>query len=326
MVSRRRRLQEMFRNAGLEFVAKDHVESDIAPLLTAAPKSPDDAKPPSPPPNMAARPAPVFREPGFRSPPSSPVSSAPAPVASVPAPNPIDRPRENALPKPTEPKPPEKTPAPIASPTPGLFAGEPSAELTVLTPEEKTQALVKLATEVRECVKCPALVSCRTQTVFSDGTPSAEICFVGEAPGEDEDRTGTPFVGRAGQLLTKIIEGCKLKREEVYICNVLKCRPPANRPPENDEIKNCRPFFESQIKIVRPKIIIALGKTAAARLMDVRLESVAISRIRGEFRQYLGIPVMLTYHPSYLLRNPSAKSDVWADMKKALRFIGRPID
>lgn len=183
-----------------------------------------------------------------------------------------------------------------------------------------------LAGEVAGCRKCAALCDSRTQTVFSDGDPHAELCFIGEAPGADEDASGIPFVGRAGQLLTKIIEACKLTREQVYICNVLKCRPPDNRNPLPDEIKNCRPYLDRQLALVKPKMLVALGKFAAAHLLQQPPESVPITKIRGQIRQYNGIPFMITLHPAYLLRNPSAKKDVWEDMKTVMRMLGKPVD
>lgn len=183
-----------------------------------------------------------------------------------------------------------------------------------------------LSQEVAACTKCAELVESRSRTVFSDGSPKAEICFVGEAPGADEDRQGVPFVGRAGQLLTRIIEGCGLRRDEVYICNVLKCRPPENRNPTPDEIENCRPFLERQLELVKPKMLVALGKYATADLLGERPENVPITRLRGQVREYCGIPFMITLHPAYLLRNAAAKRDVWEDMKEVMRRLGRPID
>lgn len=190
----------------------------------------------------------------------------------------------------------------------------------------KADLLRVLASEVAACQKCSILAETRTQTVFSDGSAEAELCFVGEAPGADEDEQGLPFVGRAGQLLTKIIEACKLRRDEVYICNVLKCRPPLNRNPESQEIENCRPFLERQLEIIKPKMMVALGKFAAARLLQMPPEKVPITKWRGQFREYCGIPFMITLHPAYLLRNPDAKRDVWDDMKTVMRRLGRPVD
>jgi DNA polymerase len=168
-------------------------------------------------------------------------------------------------------------------------------------------------------------VANRTQTVFCDGSETAELCFVGEAPGADEDAQGVPFVGRAGQLLTKIIEACGLKREEVYICNVLKCRPPDNRNPTPIEVENCKPYLVRQLELVRPKMLVALGKFAAAHLLGEKPERVPIMKLRGSVRDYHGIPFMITLHPAYLLRNPDAKREVWEDMKEVMRRLGRPI-
>lgn len=212
--------------------------------------------------------------------------------------------------------------AALLPPDPPLVA----ADASPLPRERKVAALKVLAQEVAACEKCSILCQSRTQTVFSDGDAAAELCFVGEAPGADEDAQGVPFVGKAGQLLTRIIEACKLKREEVYICNCLKCRPPDNRNPLPDEIANCRPFLDQQLAILKPRMMVALGKFAAAHLLRKRPEEVAITRIRGQIHEYAGIPFMITLHPAYLLRNPSAKADVWNDMKHVMRLLGRPID
>ena len=193
-------------------------------------------------------------------------------------------------------------------------------------PADKHQQLINLREEVVRCQRCTVLCENRTQTVFADGSPDAELCFVGEAPGADEDQQGVPFVGKAGQLLTKIIEACKLRRDEVYICNTLKCRPPGNRNPSPDEVANCRDFFNRQLELVRPKMLVALGKFAAASLLDLPPERCPITRLRGQIRSYRGIPLMITLHPAYLLRNPAAKRDVWNDMKTVMRQLGRPVD
>jgi DNA polymerase len=150
-----------------------------------------------------------------------------------------------------------------------------------------------------------------------------ELCFIGEAPGADEDAQGEPFVGAAGQLLNKIIVACKMTREEVYICNILRCRPPGNRTPLPNEAANCREFLEKQIALVRPRYICCLGACAAQNLLQ---STVTIGKMRGQFHSYQGIPVMCTYHPSYLLRNPSSKKDVWEDMKKLMAHMGRPVE
>jgi DNA polymerase len=173
--------------------------------------------------------------------------------------------------------------------------------------------------EVAACRKCP-LCETRTQTVFADGSPEARILFVGEAPGADEDAQGVPFVGRAGQLLTKMIEdGMGLSRKDVYICNVLKCRPPDNRNPEPREIASCRGYLETQIDIVRPEAIVALGKFAAQFLLETEE---GIMRLHGRWGTYRGIPVMPTFHPSFLLRQPEKKREAWEDLLKILDRLG----
>jgi DNA polymerase len=189
-------------------------------------------------------------------------------------------------------------------------------------PAERRKSLEVLAQSITKCVRCAALVSNRTQTVFGVGKISPELCFVGEAPGQDEDRQGEPFVGAAGQLLNRIITACGMKREEVYICNILKCRPPGNRTPLPDEAANCREYLESQIDLIRPKFICALGACAAQNLLNTTL---SIGRLRGQILRYRGIPVMCTYHPAYLLRSPEKKKDVWEDMKRLMQELGRPI-
>jgi uracil-DNA glycosylase len=197
-------------------------------------------------------------------------------------------------------------------------------DASTLTLEKRVQGLQLLAQEVAKCTKCAQLCSTRTQTVFGSGQPGVELCFIGEAPGADEDAQGKPFVGAAGQLLTKIIEGCGLKREEVYICNILKCRPPGNRTPLPDEANNCRDFLERQIRLVQPKFICALGGCAASNLLGT---TVPLGKLRGRFHDFQGIPVLVTYHPAYLLphRNPDKKRDVWEDMKILLIKMGREI-
>ena len=178
--------------------------------------------------------------------------------------------------------------------------------------KERTEALKVVERKVTHCRKCADLVENRTQTVFGVGNVQPRLVFFGEGPGADEDRQGEPFVGRAGQLLTKIIEACTLKREDVYIMNVVKCRPPGNRNPESDEIANCRPFFEQQLEILQPEFICCLGAVAATTLLDTKL---SIGKLRGKFHDYRGSKVLATYHPAYLLRNPNAKKYVWDDMK-----------
>jgi DNA polymerase len=176
----------------------------------------------------------------------------------------------------------------------------------------KPSSLPVIRSELGDCTRCK-LHSGRKHLVFGVGNAQADLVFVGEAPGRDEDLQGEPFVGRAGQLLNDIIEAIGLKRGEVYICNVVKCRPPENRNPEPDEIAQCSPFLHAQLRAIAPKVICTLGKFAAQTLL--KTES-PISKLRGHFGDYEGITVMPTYHPAYLLRNPSAKKDVWEDMKQ----------
>ena len=192
------------------------------------------------------------------------------------------------------------------------------------TLEQRVQGLQFLAQEVAKCTLCAELCSTRTQTVFGSGRPGVDLCFVGEAPGADEDAQGKPFVGAAGQLLTRIIEACGLTRDEVYICNILKCRPPGNRTPLPNEAANCRGFLVRQIRLVQPKFICALGGCAATNLLGSTL---SLGKLRGKFHEFEGIPVLVTYHPAYLLphRNPDKKRDVWEDMKILLTRMGRPI-
>ncbi len=177
--------------------------------------------------------------------------------------------------------------------------------------------LKKLEEEFRHCMMCP-LSQTRTQVVFGAGNPKARLMFVGEAPGYDEDQQGKPFVGAAGQLLTKIIHAMKLTREEVYIANCLKCRPPQNRSPLPTEIATCSPILERQIQIIRPEIICALGKFAAQTLL--RTED-PIGRLRGLFFERNGVRVLPTFHPAYLLRNPADKKLVWEDMQKIMKEL-----
>jgi uracil-DNA glycosylase len=168
------------------------------------------------------------------------------------------------------------------------------------------------------CQRCKLHNLGRKQVVFGVGNPGADLMFVGEAPGADEDQQGEPFVGRAGQLLTKIIEAIGLKREDVYIANVIKCRPPGNRNPEPDEVATCQPFLFRQIDAIEPKVIVALGKFAAQALLQT---TDPITRLRGRSFTYRGATLIPTFHPAYLLRNPSSKREVWEDMKKVRSIL-----
>ncbi len=202
------------------------------------------------------------------------------------------------------------SPAPMATP---LAAGE-----------SRPIELQLLSRQVAACTRCPELSSTRTQTVFGIGPLDPELCFVGEAPGADEDRQGVPFVGAAGQLLDRIIAAMGLKREEVYICNILRCRPPGNRQPKPDEAAHCREYLERTLELVKPKYLCALGLTAAQKLLS---STASLGKLRGTFHDYKGIPVICTYHPAALLpsRSPEKKADVWQDMKMLLTKMGKPI-
>lgn len=194
----------------------------------------------------------------------------------------------------------------------------------------KAERLEQMKTVVLPCVKCPHLAASRKQVVFGIGNPDAEVMFIGEAPGADEDASGEPFVGRAGQLLTKIIQTMGYRREDVFISNVLKCRPDTpgekfgNRPPTAHEMETCRPYLFEQIAIVQPRAIVALGATAVRGLLD---KQAPMKELRGHWHDYRGTPVMATYHPSYLLRNqlPSEKRKVWEDLLLVKERLGHPI-
>jgi DNA polymerase len=207
--------------------------------------------------------------------------------------------------------------------------GIPSAA-SVLAPEAKTAAFANLRQRAATCVKCPHLASSRKNVVFGVGNIDAQLVFVGEAPGADEDEQGEPFVGKAGQLLTKIIQTMGLSRNTVYIANILKCRPDTpgqsagNRKPTPEEMQTCIPFLHEQIDLIQPKVLVALGATAVEGLLG---KTTGITRLRGNWRTYRGIPLMPTYHPAYLLRNqaPSEKRRVWEDMLQVMEKLGMPI-
>lgn len=186
------------------------------------------------------------------------------------------------------------------------------------TVEQKAAGLCELAGIVAACRRCSELAETRRQTVFGTGNPDARIMFIGEAPGADEDRVGEPFVGAAGQLLTKIIQAMGLTRDEIYICNILRCRPPGNRNPHPQEATNCREFLDGQIQIVNPEYIVCWGTVAAQNLLN---DTRPVGKLRGQFFQHGRAKVLCTYHPSYLLRVESAKKQVWEDMKLFLKQI-----
>jgi DNA polymerase len=181
----------------------------------------------------------------------------------------------------------------------------------------KDEQLLYLANDVAQCTRCKDLAGSRTQIVFGTGNPDSPLVFLGEAPGVDEDKQGEPFVGRSGQLLTDIItRGMQLRREDVYICNILRCRPPGNRNPMPDEAAHCRPFLDRTLEIIQPKFICCLGAIAAKNLLA---SEKTIGALRGKVWEYKGIRVVCTYHPAYLLRNPAAKKDAWDDIKLLMR-------
>jgi uracil-DNA glycosylase len=208
-----------------------------------------------------------------------------------------------------------KTPSPLLSTVASLPA-------TLPTDQKRQQLQLINQKEVEGCPKCTDLVRNRTRTVFGVGNVDTELRFVGEAPGADEDKAGEPFVGAAGQLLNKIIAACNLKREDIYIANVLKCRPPGNRQPLADEVINCRGFLDRQISIIQPRFICCLGLVAAQTVLKT---TTSIGRLRKQIHDLDGTKVVATYHPAYLLRNPNAKKDVWDDMKMLMVAMGRPV-
>jgi DNA polymerase len=199
-----------------------------------------------------------------------------------------------------------------------------SAPVERVNMTEKHETLEQIRKDLGQCQRCK-LGATRKNLVFGDGNPHARLVFVGEGPGADEDAQGVPFVGDAGKMLNRIIAAMNLKREEVYICNVVKCRPPQNRPPESDEISACMPFLLRQIAAIRPEAIVALGTSASQALLQTK---VPISKLRGKFHDFHGIPLMPTYHPSYLLRtggNSDSFWSVWDDMTQVLRILNLPI-
>jgi uracil-DNA glycosylase len=224
---------------------------------------------------------------------------------------------------PTESRTSEPSPRSEGTIQPQLF-GAASAPTPQTGLEARRQELTVLAERVSGCQRCTELVVSRSRTVFGVGPLDPDLCFIGEAPGATEDQRGEPFVGEAGQLLDRIIAACGMKREEVYVCNICKCRPPGNRTPNSQEAGNCREYLDRQLELVRPKFICALGACAAQNLLGTTL---GIGKLRGRFHDYQGIPVMCTYHPAFLLRgrSPQSKKDVWEDMKKLLERMGRPI-
>lgn len=259
--------------------------------------------------------APSAREPAVLAPPTQvarTASAGPRPAAASTVASPpsamADRQRQSMA----------RAVAPAAAPPPAIsvassYAG-PSLPLA-----DRIRRLEDLAGQVAGCPRCEVLACSRKKTVFGEGDPAARVCFFGEAPGAEEDATGRPFVGRSGALLTKMIEACTFSREQIYLLNTVKCRPPGNRNPDAIEIDNCRPFFEQQLDTIRPQYIVCLGLVAAQTLLGSKL---SIGRLRGRFHRYHDSKVLATYHPSYLLRNPSAKKEAWADLQMLMRDMG----
>ncbi len=209
----------------------------------------------------------------------------------------------------------------------GASDAQRGSEVTIETQDEgqtdavysRARRLEDIREELGDCRRCD-LHRTRKNLVFGEGSPEADLVFVGEAPGENEDIQGKPFVGRAGQLLTRIIEAMGLTRSDVYICNILKCRPPGNRNPRPEEIQICEPFLIQQLQAIRPKVICAMGTFAAKTLLQTEMP---ISKLRGRFHTYHGIELMPTYHPAYLLRNPAGKKLVWSDMQMIMEILGK---
>jgi len=243
-------------------------------------------------------------------------------ISSAPSAAPVFE--ETVLPKST-PKPapvPAQVPAPVkvapVAAHPPLVVPPSGPSLFEAVDKVKDDSLLKIREDLGECTRCK-LHKGRNKIVFGDGNPKAQLVFVGEGPGADEDAQGLPFVGRAGKLLTQMIEAMGLQRKDVYICNVVKCRPPENRAPEPDEVSACSPFLMRQIDSIHPKVIVCLGATAAKTILNTTR---GISQFRGEWLDWRGHKLMATYHPAYLLRNPPAKADVWKDLQKVMAELG----
>ena len=216
------------------------------------------------------------------------------------------------------PSPESQTPSPQApAPSPGISFDPPTADLFATDPIQQTRTLADVATLVAACRACK-LCEGRTKTVPGEGLANARLVVIGEGPGRTEDETGRPFVGRAGELLTKILEAIKLPREQVFICNIVKCRPPENRLPQFDEIAACLPFLYRQIELVKPKVILAMGGTAAQSLLNTKQ---SLGALRNQVHRFRGTPVVVTYHPAALLRNPNWKRPTWDDVRIAARLL-----
>lgn len=294
--------------------------------------------------NFASPPRPARREPGAHVPPpaarrepqpysralarnaraeeasktTEPQPPKPRAARAFNPPPPIDGPSPSVPSQHVMAKKPVRPPAPDPPPPMETLFGEikPKDELSLGRPGETFEDIRE---DIGECVRCP-LHQGRTKIVHTEGNTKARLMFVGEAPGADEDASGRPFVGRAGQLLNKIIEAIGLKREEILIGNVNRCRPPGNRTPTTEEAKTCKPFLLREIAVARPEVIVVLGNTAMKNLLDTKE---GITRLRGQFQDYHGIKVMPTFHPAYLLRDPSKKRETWEDMKTVRDYLNR---
>ncbi len=238
-----------------------------------------------------------------------PTVSTPAPTSAL---------EENFLPKPIVKPLPPKAAAVAAAPRIVPVVAPSGPTLFESVDKIKDDTLLKIREDIGDCTRCK-LHKGRNKIVFGDGSPKAELVFIGEGPGADEDQQGIPFVGRAGKLLTQMIEAMGLQRKDVYICNVVKCRPPENRAPEPDEVTTCSPYLLRQIDVIRPKVIVCLGAVAAKTLLETTR---GISQFRGQWLEWRGHKLMATYHPAYLLRNPNAKGEVWKDLQKVMAELG----
>lgn len=233
------------------------------------------------------------------------------PVAEVPL-----LPEQNATRNPITPE-----PLPIMPTRPSLFMSPAAIDLSspAIAPQARAAALEAIRQEIGDCTRCQLAFEGRHKIVFGDGDPNAELLFVGEGPGADEDAQGLPFVGRAGQLLNNMIAAMGLDRKRVYIANIVKCRPPKNRVPEPSEANTCTQFLFQQIGVVRPKLIVALGATAATYLLGAKM---SLSVLRGKLHECMGTKLIVTYHPAYLLRDPRQKAETWKDLQLAMKFLG----
>jgi uracil-DNA glycosylase len=258
--------------------------------------------------------APYFRDRA----PKYPWTAATASTAEASAAAPIVSPKPKSAPLPAPPAIPTRAAAAASASSLPLMPVAPSRSLFDAAERIENDTLPRIRDDIGDCTRC-RLHQGRTNIVYGVGNPKAELVFVGEGPGHDEDVQGEPFVGRAGKLLTQMIEAMSLRRGDVYICNVVKCRPPENRLPERDEIATCSPFLFRQLAAIQPKVICCLGACAAQTLLET---TQGISRFRGEWFDFRGSKLIATYHPAYLLRNPNAKSEVWKDLQKVMSLLG----